>query len=230
MTAATEPAPVPRVQPQRVVAPAPEHTASPGHSRLCPKPGGRGGLAVLVLVVLAAVFAPLIASQNPYDLRSLNIMDSRLAPGEAGFTGTTLSARDRRAGARHVLGHPLRAAHLAVCRADRLHGRTVDRADDGAGRGLFRRADGHGHHAAGGPAPVLPADPGCPDPSWRPGARGRQDHPCADHRPMGDIRTHGARHGPVRASSANTSRPPSRWALVGRASCSGTSCRTACRR
>jgi peptide/nickel transport system permease protein len=47
------------------------------------------GLVVLVLIVLAAICAPLIAPQNPYDLRSLNIMDSRLAPGEAGFTGMT---------------------------------------------------------------------------------------------------------------------------------------------
>jgi len=47
------------------------------------------GLVVLVAVVLAALFAPLIAVQNPYDLRSLNIMDSRLAPGEVGFTGAS---------------------------------------------------------------------------------------------------------------------------------------------
>jgi len=46
-------------------------------------------LVVLVAIILAAIFAPLIAPQNPYDLRSLNIMDSRLAPGEAGFTGAS---------------------------------------------------------------------------------------------------------------------------------------------
>lgn len=44
-------------------------------------------LAVLVAVVLAAFLAPLYAPQNPYDLRSLSIMDSRLAPGEVGFSG-----------------------------------------------------------------------------------------------------------------------------------------------
>lgn len=47
------------------------------------------GLVVLVAVVLAAMCAPLIAPQDPYDLRSLSLMDSRLAPGEAGFTGNT---------------------------------------------------------------------------------------------------------------------------------------------
>lgn len=45
------------------------------------------GLALLVVIVAAAFLAPWITPQNPYDLRSLNIMDSRLAPGEVGFTG-----------------------------------------------------------------------------------------------------------------------------------------------
>ena len=46
-------------------------------------------LAVLVLILLAAIFAPLIAPQNPYDLAQLDILDSKLAPGSkagAGFT------------------------------------------------------------------------------------------------------------------------------------------------
>lgn len=47
------------------------------------------GLILFALIVLAAVFAPLLAVQDPYNLRSLNIMDSRLAPGEAGFTGAS---------------------------------------------------------------------------------------------------------------------------------------------
>lgn len=38
------------------------------------------GLCVFLLIVLIAIFAPWIAPQNPYDLRQLNIMDSRLAP------------------------------------------------------------------------------------------------------------------------------------------------------
>jgi len=47
------------------------------------------GLVVLGLIILAAVFAGLIAPQNPYDLVQLDIMDSSLAPGSkasAGFT------------------------------------------------------------------------------------------------------------------------------------------------
>ncbi len=47
------------------------------------------GLALLLVIVLAAALAPWITPQNPYDLRSLNIMDSRLAPGEVGFSGVS---------------------------------------------------------------------------------------------------------------------------------------------
>ena len=47
------------------------------------------GLALLVLIVAAAFLAPWITPQNPYDLRSLSIMDSRLAPGEVGFSGVS---------------------------------------------------------------------------------------------------------------------------------------------
>ncbi|MEM7652751.1 MAG: ABC transporter permease [Pseudomonadota bacterium] len=58
------------------------------------------GLFVFVLVVLAAVFAPLITPQNPYDLAQLDIWDNLLEPGSessAGFTyilGTDGQARD----------------------------------------------------------------------------------------------------------------------------------------
>jgi peptide/nickel transport system permease protein len=45
------------------------------------------GLILLVLVVLIAIFAPLLAPQNPYDLASLSIMDNRLAPGSEGWGG-----------------------------------------------------------------------------------------------------------------------------------------------
>ena len=45
------------------------------------------GLAVFVLIALAAIFAPWIAPQNPYDLAVLDIMDGRLEPGEVGGSG-----------------------------------------------------------------------------------------------------------------------------------------------
>ena len=44
-------------------------------------------LAVLALLILAAIFAPWIAPQNPYDLGQLDLMDSKVAPGAAGADG-----------------------------------------------------------------------------------------------------------------------------------------------
>ncbi|MDB5989559.1 MAG: peptide transporter permease [Herbaspirillum sp.] len=46
------------------------------------------GFIALLLIVLAALFAPLIAPQNPYDLQHLDIMDSRLAPGQTAEDGS----------------------------------------------------------------------------------------------------------------------------------------------
>ena len=43
---------------------------------------------LLILIVASAVFAPLIAPTNPYDLSTVSIMDGRLAPGEEMFYGT----------------------------------------------------------------------------------------------------------------------------------------------
>ena len=45
------------------------------------------GLCLLVLIIVVAVAAPLISPQNPYDLAQLDVMDSKLAPGEASMDG-----------------------------------------------------------------------------------------------------------------------------------------------
>lgn len=45
------------------------------------------GAIGLVLVLVLAIFAPLISPQNPYDLMQLDIMDSRLPPGSENFAG-----------------------------------------------------------------------------------------------------------------------------------------------
>jgi peptide/nickel transport system permease protein len=47
------------------------------------------GLAVVVVIALAAIFAPWITPQNPYDLRQLDIMEGRLPPGAQSFSGMT---------------------------------------------------------------------------------------------------------------------------------------------
>lgn len=46
------------------------------------------GLILLALVVFAALFAPWIAPQNPYDIGSLDILDSKLPPGSASMDGS----------------------------------------------------------------------------------------------------------------------------------------------
>ncbi|MCV9938718.1 ABC transporter permease [Boseaceae bacterium BT-24-1] len=48
------------------------------------------GLALFILIVLLAVAAPLIAPQNPYDLASVDVMDSRQPPGAASGEGFTM--------------------------------------------------------------------------------------------------------------------------------------------
>lgn len=45
------------------------------------------GAAVLALILLAALFAPLVSPQNPYDLAQLDIMDAKLEPGATGLDG-----------------------------------------------------------------------------------------------------------------------------------------------
>ncbi|WP_426958884.1 ABC transporter permease [Muricoccus radiodurans] len=47
-----------------------------------------GALVIFTLIVLIAIFAPLISPQNPYDLAQLDIMDGRLEPGSQSGDGS----------------------------------------------------------------------------------------------------------------------------------------------
>ena len=47
------------------------------------------GLAIFLCIVCAAVFAPYISPQDPYDLSQLDIMEGRLEPGTKSFVGYT---------------------------------------------------------------------------------------------------------------------------------------------
>lgn len=64
------------------------------------KPTVRGAAILLGLLALVALFAPFIAPQDPYDLATLSVLDSRLAPGEIGgrgmvhWLGTDAQGRD----------------------------------------------------------------------------------------------------------------------------------------
>lgn len=46
------------------------------------------GLALLVLIIVAALAAPWLAPQNPYDLMQIDILDSRLPPGSPSADGS----------------------------------------------------------------------------------------------------------------------------------------------
>ncbi len=70
------------------------------------------GLAVVVLLTAAALAAPWITPQNPYDLMQLDVLDARLAPGSPNGAGTfTYWLGTDGQGRESVFGHPLRAAH-----------------------------------------------------------------------------------------------------------------------
>jgi peptide/nickel transport system permease protein len=43
--------------------------------------------ALLLVIIFLALFAPLLAPQNPYDLAKVTVLDARLAPGERGSAG-----------------------------------------------------------------------------------------------------------------------------------------------
>jgi peptide/nickel transport system permease protein len=47
------------------------------------------GLALLIVIVLVAILAPVISPQNPYDLAQIDVLDSKLPPGEKSTTGMT---------------------------------------------------------------------------------------------------------------------------------------------
>ncbi len=47
------------------------------------------GLATLILILIVAIGAPLVSPQNPYNLATLDIMDSKLPPGSQSLDGMT---------------------------------------------------------------------------------------------------------------------------------------------
>ena len=46
-------------------------------------------LVALVVIIAIALIAPWISPQNPYDLAVVDVLDSRMPPGEQSFSGTT---------------------------------------------------------------------------------------------------------------------------------------------
>ena len=46
------------------------------------------GFFTILAIALLAIMAPFIAPTDPYDLATVSVLDSRLAPGEAMMNGT----------------------------------------------------------------------------------------------------------------------------------------------
>jgi peptide/nickel transport system permease protein len=76
---------------------------------------------VLALILLAAVFAPFLAPQNPYDLAQLDILESKFSPGaraEAGFTywlGSDDQGRDMASAILYGLRISLGVGMMSTC-------------------------------------------------------------------------------------------------------------------
>lgn len=75
------------------VAPAaPAPSESPWRRALADFTNSRGavaGVVVLFFLISAAIFAPLVTPQNPYDLQELNILNGHVKPGAQGIDGHT---------------------------------------------------------------------------------------------------------------------------------------------
>ena len=95
-------------------------------------------LATLLVVAVIAVTAPLIAPQNPYDLRAIDIEDGRLPPGSPKLskqadTGMTIRIGDPPVG--EGVGYDVKArGRAADAPVDALDLRLAEVPNDGAGR------------------------------------------------------------------------------------------------
>ncbi|MDP0926469.1 ABC transporter permease [Paracoccus onubensis] len=71
---------------ETITAPPPRRIW-PAIRRFFAAPAALIGAIGLIVVLGAAIFAPLLSPQDPYDLMQLDIMDSRLPPGSESFAG-----------------------------------------------------------------------------------------------------------------------------------------------
>jgi peptide/nickel transport system permease protein len=77
--------------PETPVPAAPKRRQSPWRQLVADfgrSPAALAALIVAILLVLAAIFAPYITPQNPYDLLQLDVLDARLPPRSMNGTGT----------------------------------------------------------------------------------------------------------------------------------------------
>jgi peptide/nickel transport system permease protein len=76
-----------QVETLAIPAPAPETPLRRLTREFFASPVATGALALLMVIVVLALFAPVISPQNPYDLSKVTVLDARLEPGERGSAG-----------------------------------------------------------------------------------------------------------------------------------------------
>ncbi len=72
-----------------IPAPPPERPLRRFLTEYAESPVAVAAAALLLVIVAAALFAPWIAPQNPYDLAQVSVLDSRLPPGTESMDGYT---------------------------------------------------------------------------------------------------------------------------------------------
>jgi len=70
-------------------SPKAESALSVAFQRYCENPISVIAGIILIAIILLALLAPYITPQNPYDLAQVDVLDSRMAPGESAFAGYT---------------------------------------------------------------------------------------------------------------------------------------------
>ena len=130
----------------------------------------------LIVILAAALLAPLISPQDPYDLTRLDLLDAREPPGTKAVSGDMTYWLGSDSQGRDMLSAIVsRAAYQPRRGRDQRPDRRVHRHVHRTGRRLRGRAGGHDHHAHRRSAAQLPVDPGGAHAAGHPRPGGRQD-------------------------------------------------------
>ena len=193
------------------------------------RPDRSSASRLLVCILFLALFAPLISPQNPYDLAQLDVMDGAPAPGAPSPTGKPywLGTDDQGRDMLSAIFYGLRISLGWACLS--AGGRAVIGADAGPRRGVFRRAGRSADHAHRRHPALVPGDPHRADPARRARAGRRQGHPRAGHGAVGVLARTARGTALVERRKEYMEAARCLGSRAG-ASCSGTCCRTACRR
>ena len=144
--------------------------------------------AITLLFFLLAIFASVLAVQNPFDPAQLQLMNSRIAAAVDSGRPEPVPARHRRTGPRCVFRHSLWPAHFPDRRRARRGARRHARHHAWADRRLCRRRGRWPDHAHRRRAADLPRHPDRASDQWRGQVGDRQPARCHEHAGRAGIR------------------------------------------